>query len=181
MRYINKEATRGKLKSRGLAVATLLISALSLSAVKAQTLYVNQTNGMQATYALHNVRKLTFSQGNLNVIRNDNSSSVYTLHGLRYLSFKDFVSNISEQSTTTVKPLKTYPNPVQNVLYVDLTGTIAPHGIISILSLEGRLLQMQQIRGTGIVNVDVSPLKPGVYICHYFNETEIKTVKIIKQ
>ncbi|GEM_PF-669648 len=89
-------------------------------------------------------------------------------------------TSIDKLQLSTCNALSTYPNPVTNVLNIDLSG-VAAGGTISILSLEGKLLQTQKTDGANMVTLNLNQLSRGIYLCRYSNATEIKTVKIIKQ
>jgi hypothetical protein len=162
-------------------VAALLIFIFSLSSVTAQTIYVKKSNGTQTAHALSNLRKITFSSGNVTVQKTDNTTDAYALSGLEYLSFNDFMTGLEKQIQASITNLITYPNPVDDVLNIDLSGSENMDGIISILSLEGKVVQKQKINDAGIVRLNLSQLPLGIYLCRYTNHIEIKTVKIIKQ
>jgi hypothetical protein len=153
---------------------------LDWTGLQAQTMYVKESSGTQTTYALSSIRKMIFSKGNATILKNDNSTGVYALSGLSYLSFEDITTGLAEQTELSKPNLLTYPNPVSDVLNVDLRG-IESGGTISILTLEGKLLQKQKTNGTSIVTLNLNQLPQGIYLCRYANATEIKTVKIIKR
>lgn len=169
------------MRHKKLKLSALLLLGLGLSGLQAQTLYVKKSSGTQTAYTLSNVRKMTFSGGNATVHKTDNFTSIYALNGLRYLNFTDLTTSISEQPMLLASAtLITYPNPVTNVLNVDLTG-VTTGGTISILTLEGKLLQKQKTDGANTATLNLSHLPQGIYLCRYSNATKIKTVKIIKQ
>ncbi len=180
MRRKHKEKSR-KLKVKSLGVVTLLAFAFSLSSVTAQTMYVKKSNGTQTAYALSNVRKITLSSGNVTVRKTDNTTEAYALSGLKHLSFKDFTMGLEKQIQVSITNLITYPNPVDDVLNIDLSGSENKDGSISIISLEGKVVQKQKINDASIVTLNLSQLPHGIYLCRYTNDIEIKTVKIIKQ
>ena len=162
-------------------LSAVLLLGLGLTSLQAQTMYVKKSSGTQTAYTLSNVRKMTFSGGNATVHKTDNTTSVYALSGLRYLNFTDLTTSISEQPMLLASAaLITYPNPVNNVLNIDLTGE-ASEGSVSILTLEGKLLQEQKTNGANTVTLNLSQLPQGIYLCRYVSTTDIKTVKIIKQ
>ncbi|SDD19390.1 T9SS type A sorting domain-containing protein [Williamwhitmania taraxaci] len=169
------------MRHKRLKLSAVLLLGLGLTGLQAQTMYVKQSNGTQTAYALSNVRKMTFSAGNVTVQKTDNTTGVYALSGLKYLSFQDFTNGINEPQTAAGSTLYAYPNPVADMLTIDLTGTKNGEGHISILNLEGKVMQKQQTEGTGIVSLNLSQLPQGIYLCRYTNGTETKTVKIIKQ
>ena len=164
----------------GLKVSAILLLGLGLTSLQAQTMYVKESSGTQTAYTLSNVRKMTFSGGNATIQKTDNNTGVYNLSGLKYLSFEDYTMGIKGQIQVNNTNLIVYPNPVADVLNIDLTG-VESEGTISILALEGKLLQVQKTDGSNTVTLNLSQLPQGIYLCRYVSRTEIKTVKIIKQ
>ena len=169
------------MRHKKLKLSAILLLGLGLTGLQAQIMDVKQSNGALTAYTLSNLRKMTFSAGNANIQKTDNSTGVYALSGLRYLSFKDITTSIEEQAMQPGNSnMLTYPNPVSDELHIDLTG-IASEGTISILTLDGTVLQTQHSSGNRLVTINLSQLPPGIYLCRYSSPSEIKTVKIIKQ
>jgi len=169
------------MKYKKLKLIAVLLLGVGLTGLKAQTMYVKENSGTQTAYTLNNIRKLTFSGDNLIVQKTDNSIGGYVLNELRYLNFTDLTIGITEQTKFPGKSnLVTYPNPVGNVLHVDLRGEEGA-GTLSILSLEGKVIYTQLTSGNSLVSVSLSQLSQGIYICQYANKNTIKTVKIVKQ
>jgi hypothetical protein len=139
-------------------------------------MYVNQSSGTQTAYALSNIRKMTFSSGNLTVTKTDNSTGVYALNGLQYLSFADYTVGVNAAQSEAAN-IHVYPNPVGDALNIELPGA----GTIQLLSLDGKVLVSKQTNTAGITTIATGYLTKGIYICRYITATEIKTVKIIKQ
>ena len=171
-----------RIKLRELRLSALLLFVLGLTGLQAQTMYVKESSGTQTAYTLSSVRKMAFSLGNATVQKSDNSIGVFTLSGLRYLSFTDLSTGISGQQIQLGKAnFMIYPNPVTDLLYIDLAASEDRSGSISILSFEGKELQKHKTKGTGNVTLNLSQLPQGIYLCRYCNALEIKTLKIIKQ
>ena len=59
-----------------------------LEGLKAQNVYV-RTNSTQTSYSLSNIRKLTFSSGNIEVNPISGTADSYALNTMRYLNFTD--------------------------------------------------------------------------------------------
>lgn len=169
------------MKNKRLKLSVILLLGLSLTGLQAQTMYVMETGGEQTPYSLSNVSKITFEDENVTVNQNGVDPITYEVPNLRYLSFKNHTVGISESTNVLTETLNTYPNPVQDVMNIDLSNVKNVNGTISILGIDGKLLQTRQIAETTIVTLDISSLSTGMYICRYSNSTEIKTVKIIKQ
>lgn len=166
-------------KIKNLSFIFLLI--FGLANLQAQTIYVVKADDSQTSYSLSNIQKLSFSDGNINVQKFDNFTDTYALAELRYLNFEDLISGFEDQSDSFSKmQLASYPNPVSDFLNIDLKGLETQGGIISILNLDGKVIQSQKIIES-FVTLDLSGLAQGIYICRYTNENEIKTVKIIKE
>lgn len=144
-------------------------------------MYVVEGSGTQTAYVLSSIRKLTFPGGDVSVHKTDQSEQRFALSDLRYLIFYDITVGIDD----IVEPLAqgqllVYPNPVSDVLFVDLRG-MDSGGTLCILGINGNLLQAQNIRGSGTVILNLSRLPKGMYLCQFTNSTETRTVKIIKQ
>ena len=70
---------------------------------------------------------------------------------------------LEEQTQFSTANLVTYPNPVGDVLNIDLSNSENRAGIISIHSLEGKVVQQQKINETGIVKLNLGQLPRGIY------------------
>jgi len=68
----------------------LLLSVLV--SAQAQTLFVRQANGSQRNYDLSNMRKMTYSSGNVTVQMNDNTTQGLPLSNIRYQNFTDLTT-----------------------------------------------------------------------------------------
>jgi hypothetical protein len=162
-------------------LCTALLLGLWLTGLQAQTMYVNESSGTQTAYTLSNIQKMSFSSGNLTVTKTDNSSGVYALSELRYLNFSDISTDLQEDLSVQSQLLKVYPNPVGDILNIDLTRMSEAEGTLSILNFEGKTMITRQVSNEGVLSLDISRLPTGIYLCRYSNATEIKTVKIDKQ
>ena len=170
------------MRHKRLKLSAVLLLGLGLTGLQAQTMYVKESSGTQTAYTLSNIQKMSFSSGNLTVTKTDNSSGVFALSDLRYLNFSDITTDLQEdylsvQSTN----LSVYPNPVGDILNINLTGKSETEGTLSILNFEGKTLVTRKVSNEGVLSLDISHLPTGIYLCRYSNATEIKTVKIIKQ
>lgn len=169
------------MKYKRLKLTAILLLGLGLTGLQAQTMYVVQSNGTQIAYALNGIQKLTFSGGNIIVQKTNNSIGGYVLNGLKYLSFRNFPVGIAAQPMLPdISNLVTYPNPVADVLHIDLRDEKGA-GTLNILSLEGKVIYTQLTTGNSLVSISLSHLPQGIYLCRYLNKSSIKTVKIVKQ
>jgi len=168
------------MRLKGQILVVFIIAGFGLTELQAQSLYVKEYSGTQTAYSLSNISKISFSSGNLIVSQID-TSATYALNNIRYLNFADSTSVHTDPEIIVNNDIRIYPNPTNKELKIDLSGAVCPDGTLIILSLEGKLLIMRQITDPGIISVDISHLPRGTYICHFSNEAEIKSAKIIKQ
>lgn len=169
------------MRHKRLKLSGVLLLGLGLTGLQAQTMYVKENSGTQTAYTLSSIQKITFSGGNATIQKTDNSTDVYALSELRYLNFANPITRISEPTDQlTHSTLITYPNPVIDLLNIDLKG-MTGEGTISILTLEGKEIQKQNTNGSSLIILNLSQLPKGIYLCRYSNAKEIKTIKIIKQ
>lgn len=169
------------MRHKRLKLSAVLLLGFGLTSLQAQTMYVKESGGTQTAHTLHNIQKMSFSSGNLTVTKTDKSSGVYALSDLRYLNFSDISKGLQEDLSVQNQLLKVYPNPIGDILNIDLTGMPATEGTLSILNFEGKTVLSRQVNNEGILSLNISSLPTGFYLCQYASITEIKTVKIIKQ
>jgi len=169
------------MKYKQLLCSLIILVLTGLQALQAQILYVREQSGTQTTFTLSGMRKMTFSSGNITVQKKDNSAGVYALSGLKHLVFQNNTTVVEEQILIGNANLIAYPNPVADLLNIDLTGSDNMMGSISILSIEGKVLQEHKAKGESSVTLNLSQLPRGIYLCRYTSQTGCKTVKIIKQ
>ncbi|CAN1533283.1 Secretion system C-terminal sorting domain [Flavobacteriaceae bacterium] len=154
----------------------LFFFGLAFMSVKAQTMYVRPNAGAQTAYTVANIKKLTFSNGNLVVTNLTGANGTFALSGNRYLNFTDLTL-----ATTTHEVAKSsfyvYPNPVTNVLNItneDPTQTISH---LEIISLEGRVVIAQNTP-----QVSLAALPQGMYFCKITSKSnQTQTIKFLKQ
>jgi len=102
-----------------------------------------------------------------------------------YLYAVDIYGQFSERGTVSIitgveetadAVIHIYPNPVQDVLHINLSGKI---GELQVFDISGKCLLQEQITGNEN-SVDVSCLEIGLYIVRLKYEKQIFTRKIVK-
>jgi hypothetical protein len=169
------------MKHKRLKTLLLLLIAAGLTGIQAQEMFVNETNGTKTTYVLDDIQKMSFADGNLTVDKKDNSSTVYALSDLQYIDFTKPVVNINEMENAGNNSLNIYPNPANNLLHIEVKDGMGSTGTISIINLQGKVIETVQNDSNGLVSIDISHLSKGIYICRHTNSKGTKTIKFIKQ
>ena len=156
-------------------IMALLLFGLVFSGMKAQTLYVRPLVGTQTAYPVANIKKLTFSGGNLVVTNLTGANGTFALSSNRYINFTNLTL-----ATPTYEMVKNsfyvYPNPVTTVLHItnDDASQIISH--LEIISLEGRVVIEQNTP-----QVSVASLPQGMYFCKITSNNQTQTIKFLKQ
>lgn len=160
-------------------IATLVLG-IWLTGLQAQTLRVKQAEGTETAYSLAEISKLSFSEGSLQITNNENNINTYELIALRYLTVSEIAVGLNEPIKFSEMNLKVYPNPVNNVLTVQLDDTGKTKSSLEILSVNGKVLSTRSVTGMQTVHLDLGHLERGIYICRVRNGETLKTAKIVK-
>jgi hypothetical protein len=154
------------------------MSVFFISSLSAQTMYISQKRGTSVSYDVNTVNKMTFSNGNMNVIKVDNASDMYALSTIQQVRFAEIPSAL-RNITVSNKELSVFPNPVIDIL--NIKNPLSESATIVIFSLEGKQLMSKQLSTFENSNIDVSSLSKGFYLCKLYGGTKVQTTKIVKQ
>jgi len=94
---------------------------------------------------------------------------------------RDDITNLQKTLSIQSQMLIVYPNLVDDKVNIDLTGMNEAEGTLSIFNFEGKTLLSRQVNNEGVLSLDISHLSAGIYFCRYSTDSDVKTVKIIKQ
>ena len=72
-----------------------------------------------------------------------------------------------------------YPNPAEDVLFVDLQDNASKFSYLEINTLDGKLLKSQPITKTKLMRIDVSGIPKGIYIIKLLGENDMTIRKVI--
>ena len=162
-------------------LSTLLLLGLGLTGLQAQTMFVRQTINTQTAYALNNIKKMSFSSGYITISKINSSPDTFFNNGLRYLNFQD-LSTVTASIETPETTISLFPNPVGDLLNIQLSEDQPKAFIIQILSLEGRVIYQKNITlQNNATQINVSSLPKGLYMCRINNGTTNQTTKFLKQ
>jgi hypothetical protein len=171
------------MKKTHLKSGFLLLFLCAITAMHAQNLYVKNTSGVQTTFAISNIQKITFSSGNLSIIKISGIENTYSLANTRFLNF---VNTSPVTSLTGLDKennnILAYPNPFNSEVNIELNDFGKQPILITILSLDGRVVYNEKLQNiTSIHKINLSQLPKGSYLCRLSNSSDIKTIKFLKQ
>lgn len=170
------------MKHKILKLNAVLLLGLGLTPLQGQTtMNVKATSGTQTAYTLSTIRKLTFpSTGNMMVTKTTATTDNYALGSVRYLNFSDLGTNI-ESNTELKESIKLYPNPVQDVLNIQLATAVNKTATVEILSIEGKVVYKARLTSADSHPINVSNFRQGIYLCRVNNGISIETTKFFKK
>jgi hypothetical protein len=164
-------------------LSSLLLILAELTGLQAQTLYVRENNGTQISFAINDLQSITFPQSNVAVTKTDGSTSTYSFADIQYLSFSDFITGTDLVTDMKQAGLQIYPNPVSNRLYITFSSEKNEKVQLSVINLQGKVLQQQNMncyKGANIAEMPVSDLKQGIYLFRFQNQKKTETIKFLK-
>lgn len=147
----------------------LLSVMLSCTGLSAQSVSFDYDNGLSSTYAIKDVRKITFS-GDLMKLHLLNGAvfswNVSTIDQYRYLGGALGLHDVLAKANAL--DFRVYPNPATNLLVVSCILARPEMISISIYDLSGRLMHQEQAQmiQNGQMNyyIDLSSFESGQYI-----------------
>lgn len=167
---------------RFITLGLLILFTLGVKGVFGQAMHINLKDGTHVEYALERVNKITFEAGNINVVRQNQTTDMFPLADLQWINFTQEVTGIDEAEPFAKGMLTAYPNPVSHTLTVSLSDLQNAHGNISIISVDGRLVKSIATGLSETVTIDMSTLPKGLYLLrHQSHSGDTRIVKIIKQ
>jgi hypothetical protein len=161
----------------------LLLLSPGLSGLQAQTLYVRENSGTQISFALNDIQSITFPQSNIAVTKTDGNTSTYSFTDINYLSFNDFTTGVNSIVDRKEPGLQLFPNPVSNRLRITFSSEKNEKVQLSIINLQGKVLQQQNIschEGTNLAEMPVADLKQGIYLFRFQTQGKTETIKFLK-
>lgn len=151
-----------------------------LEGLQGQNMYV-RTSSNQTTYSLANIKKLTFSSGNLVLSTTSGGIDNYALNTMRYLNFTDLSLGTKEYVPAS-KNIVLYPNPVDDVFHLSFANALQGAIQIQISTLEGRVVQQQNHNeNSNTATLSVIGLPSGLYLCKASNGISSEAIKFIKK
>jgi hypothetical protein len=141
---------------------------------------VKDNAGHNSSYYTNDIRKLTFSGGNMVIEKTDGSSSSYSISSIRKLDFSGASTDIliPQQRLQNEEATKIYPNPVIDLLYIKSSLAEECEVIVEVLDLQGKVLLIEKISDMNGINV--SDLQKGIYICRVHICDKIENIKFLK-
>ena len=157
------------MKKKLIFIVALAVPILSYSV--GEMLVVKLKNGTESELLLSNVQKITFDASSMTVVSKTGSTTPFMLSGMQKILFSQ-KTGVTDLANDTGNSLSIYPNPVQDVLFVD---GVEENSVIRIFNTKGALFQTTTAKEK-VVQLNVSVLPQGMYILQAGNQA-IKFIK----
>ena len=164
------------MKKLNLLFGVAVFSANLVAKAQTNDLIVKEKGGNESSYAVSNLRKLSFNSGNLIVTPKTGSPDSYATANLDRLFFKQAVTGVATEEAEA-KSMGLYPNPVVEVLHLRLLGNTTQ---VQIQDMQGKVWLSNTAEGND-ASMDVAELPAGLYACILKNEKVTKSIKFLKQ
>lgn len=165
-------------------LSVMLLLGLALTTLQAQnTLYVKDQGGASKSILLSDLRSVTFPSGNLIITKTAGAADTFALYNVRYLSFKDYSTDVKVIAETQNGKIKFFPNPVIDEMQINYESTSAGILRLEIFNVQGKLVYQEMINsqnGTNNLSFNLSQLHKGLYLCRLNGKDKFETVKFIK-
>jgi hypothetical protein len=169
----------------------LLVNAIALvftcnSVAFSQNLNLNNQGGTSTSYAIQDVRNITFENADLIVLLNNGNSYTFSLAGLTNYRYNESEAGVDEiLSVVNDWKVNVYPIPATQQLTIEYT-LIEPELIYYVIAdLNGKqvLKDVLGIQNSGphSVNISLEDLPNGNYNLQLFQEGQVFSTKISKQ
>lgn len=154
-----------------------------LSSLNAQDLVIKKNTGEENTYALNDVKKITFETGKLAVHLTDGSEPQLDQANMQYLTYKNLVTSANTEEKTANERLLIFPNPAIEELYISYPLFAGQPLAVEIVSITGKVVYRQDVdipEGTNN-SVDISTFPNGIYLYRSYHKNTVLTAKFLKR
>ena len=167
-------------------ILLLVAALLAGAACFAQSIYFNYTNGTTASYALADVRKITFDDDVMNLHFIDGSLYSWNVSMIGYYQYGESQVNVHEWlNQANAWEVSVYPNPTDARLNLKFNVPVADDFSLSLMDAQGKRILEKKLGSlpTGVHNeaLDLCHLPQGIYVCRIAGRQHTITKQIVKQ
>jgi hypothetical protein len=167
------------MKHTKLKTCLVLLLGLGLQATQAQTtLYVSEKAGSETAFTLSGVRRILFTDNNMEITKTNAVTQNFVISGLQKLYFIGNASGIEDYKADTNDKLSLYFNHRDGNLQINYTGTLNTNTRLAIFNLQGQIVKSLPMNSS-VANVNLSAFQSGIYLCQVRNNLTVITKKFI--
>lgn len=169
------------MKHKELKLCSLLLFALLLQGLQAQSVYVVNKSGGQTGYPLASLRTITFSGTTLNINKKDGSTVPSSIVDIRFLTFSPLTAITNPEISNG--SFEIYPNPVHDRLNLIFSkDDNIQTAEISVIGIDGKVVYSGHLQelNKAEYQLNTTNWSNGIYILRLNNGNRLITKKIIK-
>jgi len=168
------------------SIKLIVLFILSGSTIYGQEIHFDYTDGTHGTYALEDVRKITFSGDVMNLHLLDGSEYSWNVSTISKYEYEETAVNTQEfLDKANAWDLAIFPNPTSTNLNVSFNSPQADDISITLYDLQGKVVLEKNLGTTAVGKhqqvLDISALTNGVYVCKISGGNNSVTKQIIKK
>jgi len=168
------------MKHRKLKTCAVLLLGVGLQATQAQTaLFVKQKVGTNTAFNLITLKSITFDGSNITVNKKDASTSSFVRTSVQYMNF-GINTDIAPINEYVNSKLKLFPNPVQDILNIEIANENSQNTELEIVGVDGKVALRNTLYNS-VSSFSVATLPKGLYLLRCNNGRNIISTKFIKQ
>ena len=168
------------MKKKILKMVLLIALSGNFLLLSAQSTCILLNNGTQECHQLNSISSIKVLNGTLIVNLSQQTISSYPIQEIRKILFTS--STGSQINQTQRSSMRVYPNPVGDILTIEVSEQLRGNSSIDIYSMDGRLIQaLRSSVVNGTTQINVSSLSQGVYICRIRNGNQTSSIQFVKQ
>jgi hypothetical protein len=148
----------------------------------AQMMNLTEWSGTKSSFKITDIRKITFSNGNMTINGHDNYSETIALIDICHANFTGLSTGVySLENIKTEIPIL-FPNPVHDNLSLNYksSGELIH---FEVLTMDGKIVYRNVINiqlGTNQTDINVTSLPKGIYLFRLVDKQVIQTLKFMK-
>ena len=169
------------MRKKEISLIGVLLFSFFLTELQGQTtLNLNDNLGIKTAFLLGTVQKLTFPSGNMQVIKKDGNTQTFIINNIDYINFSSVENGIIETNILQ-NQLVIYPNPVLDILNIEVPSSMESAAQLEIVGIDGKVIFKRIMSiGTRKIQISVSDLPKGLYLCRCINDKGISNNKFFK-
>jgi Secretion system C-terminal sorting domain len=179
--YQRTKKRRIIMRKKEISWLIVLVLGFVLSQLQAQTALVVNEKSSKTPLLLSGIQKLTFPTGNMLVTNKGGNTQTFTFSNIAYLSFATLINAVDMQKDEQSQILL-YPNPVQDVLNIKYPIASQQTAQLEIIGIDGKIAFKTLLKvGTSNMQLSVSYLPKGFYICRIQTDRKTTSTRFFKQ
>jgi hypothetical protein len=159
----------------------LMLFSLGISG-HAQTMDLTDWSGTKSSFAINDIRKITFSGGNMTINDHDGYPETIALKDICHANFTGLSTGDNPFDNKKPDFPVLFPNPVQDILTLNYksSGEVIH---FEVMTMDGKIVYRKVINvlsETIQTDMNVTSLPKGLYLCRLIDGQIIQTLKFLK-